>query len=112
MIPVGDSFDYIVSGSHPLDAQVAALFRSANALYAEKLRPLILSDHGLTEADIADPARLPAAFRAHDRLAKTLLLSAVAPHVPALKELTASRLASLNHGSIRSPLPGARPGSC
>ena len=30
--------------------------------------------------------------------------------MPALKELTASRLASLNHGSIRSPLPGSEAG--
>ena len=110
VIPVGDSFDYIVSGSQPLDAQAAALFKSANALYRDKLRPLILSDNGLTEADTADPGKLTAAFRAHDRLAKTLLLSAVAPRVPALKELTASRLASLNHGSIRSPLPGSEAG--
>ena len=110
VIPVGDSFDYIVSGSQPLDAQAAALFKSANALYQDKLRPLILSDNGLTEADAADPGKLTAAFRAHDRLAKTLLLSAVAPRVPALKELTASRLASLNHGSIRSPLPGSEAG--
>jgi hypothetical protein len=110
VIPVGDSFDYIVSGSQPLDAQAAALFKSAVALYRDKLRPLILSDNGLTEADTADPSKLTAAFRAHDRLAKTLLLSAVAPRVPALKELTASRLASLNHGSIRSPLPGSEAG--
>jgi len=110
VIPVGDSFDYIVQGpqgSQPLDAQAAALFRSAATLYRDKIRPLILADHGLTEADAVDPDRLPVAFRAHDRLAKTLLLSAVAPRVPALKELTASRLASLNHGSIRSPLPGS-----
>ena len=56
------------------------------------------------------PDGLPAAFRADDRLAKTLLLSAVAPKVPALKELTASRLASLNHGSIKSPAAGQRGG--
>ena len=55
---------------------------------------------------LADPDGLPDGFRAEDRLVKTLLLSAVAPKVPALKELTAARLASLNHGSIRSPLPG------
>jgi hypothetical protein len=110
VIPVGDSFDYIVAGpqgSQPLDAQAAALFRSAATLYRDKIRPLILAEHGLTAADAADPDRLTAAFRAHDRLAKTLLLSAVAPRVPALKELTAARLASLNHGSIRSPLPGS-----
>jgi hypothetical protein len=110
VIPVGDSFDYIVSGTQPLDPQVAALFRSANVLYAEKLRPLILATHHLTEADVADPDSVPSAFRTDDRLGKTLLLSAVAPKVPALKELTASRLASLNHGSIISPLRGAEAG--
>ena len=110
VIPVGDSFDYIVSGSQPLDAQAAALFKSANALYRDKLRPLILTDNGLTEAAAADPGKLTPAFRAQERLAKTLLLSAVAPRVPALKELTGSRLASLNHGSIRSPLPGSEAG--
>ena len=46
------------------------------------------------------------AFHTDDRLVKTLVLSAVAPEVPALKEITAGRLAALNHGSIVSPLPG------
>jgi len=113
VIPVGDAFDYIVQGpqgSQPLDAQSAALFKSATALYRDKLRPLILADNNLTESDVADPELVTPAFRAHDRLAKTLLLSAVAPRVPALKELTASRLASLNHGSIRSPLHGREAG--
>jgi hypothetical protein len=107
VIPVGDAFDYVVDGQQALDAQVAALFKAATALYRDKLRPMLLADAGLTEADAADPAALPETFRANDRLVKTLLLSAVAPRVPALKELTASRLASLNHGSIRSPLPGS-----
>ncbi len=62
--------------------------------------------YGLSESDLADTGSLPAGYVADDRLVKTLLLSAVAPSVPALKEMTASRLASLNHGSIRSPLPG------
>ena len=107
VIPVGDAFDYVVDGRDALDAQAAALFRSATRLYREKLRPVMLSGHGLAEADLRrDPASLPAGYRADDRLAKTLLLSAAAPNVPALKELTASRLASLNHGSISSPLPG------
>ncbi|WP_420733851.1 hypothetical protein [Brevibacterium luteolum] len=110
VIPVGDAFDYIVNGQQPLDAQAAALFRAARTLYAEKVQPLLLSTHGLTRDDL-DRAEdgsgaLPAAYLADDRLAKTLLLSAVAPNVPALKGLTPSRLASLNHGSIRSPLPG------
>lgn len=107
VLPVGDSFDYIVEGHQALDAEAAALFKSAAALYRDKLRPLLLTAHSLTEADAAGPSALPAGFRADDRLVKTLLLSAVAPKVPALKELTAGRLASLNHGSIRSPLPGS-----
>ena len=107
VIPAGDAFDYLVDGRDPLDAQAAALFRSATRLYRDKLRPHILAAHDLTAADPErDPASLPAGYRTDDRLAKTLLLSAVAPKVPALKELTASRLASLNHGSITSPLPG------
>ena len=111
VVPVGDSFDYVVRGHDALDPQAAALFRSATALYRDKLRPILLAASNLTEEDAAgDPERLPAAFRADDRLAKTLLLSAVAPKVPALKELTAARLASLNHGSIRSPLPGNEAG--
>jgi hypothetical protein len=107
VIPVGDAFDYLVEGQQPLDAQAAALFKSAAALYRDKLRPLLLDKYGLTAVDAADGGALPAGFRADDRLVKTLLLSAVAPKVPALKELTGSRLASLNHGSIRSPLPGS-----
>ncbi|MFZ0160084.1 MAG: hypothetical protein WAL50_13735 [Kineosporiaceae bacterium] len=111
VVPVGDTFDYIVNGHDALDSQAAALFRSATALYREKLRPALLAKHDLTEQDVAgDPASIPSAFRVDDRLAKTLLLSAVAPKVPALKELTASRLASLNHGSIVSPLPWAEAG--
>jgi hypothetical protein len=108
VVPVGDSFDYIVQGRDALDPQAAALFRSATALYRDKLRPILLAAHHLTEEEAAgDPGRPPTAFRTEDRLAKTLLLSAVAPKVPALKELTAGRLASLNHGSIKSPLPGS-----
>lgn len=108
VIPVGDSFDYIVKGQAgaALDAQAAALFRSATQLYQDKLLPKILSTHHMVAADLADPSRWTPAFRADDRLAKTLLLSAVAPNVPALKALTAARLASLNHGSIASPLLG------
>ena len=84
VIPVGDAFDYVVAGQRQaLDAQAAALFRSANTLYREKLRPLLLRQ---ARPDRATSGRatptVPAGFRADDRLAKTLLLSAVAPNVP------------------------------
>ncbi|MEW6283285.1 MAG: hypothetical protein AB1758_32050, partial [Candidatus Eremiobacterota bacterium] len=45
-----------------------------------------------------------------DRLIKTLLLSALAPEVPSLKNLTPARLAALNHGTIRSPIAGQEAG--
>lgn len=108
VIPVGDAFDYIVQGQsgQALDQAAAALFRSASTLYADKLHPLMLIPYGLTEAELATGAPVPPGLRADERLAQTLLLSAVAPGVPALKGLTAARLASLNHGSIVSPLPG------
>ncbi|EWT07978.1 phage resistance protein [Intrasporangium chromatireducens Q5-1] len=107
VIPVGDSFDYIVRGNQVLDADAAALFKSANKLYSEKLQRLLREQHNVTEAQLRDaPETVSAAYRSDDRLAKTLLLSAVAPNVPALKSLTGARLASLNHGSILSPLPG------
>ena len=109
ILPVGDSFDYIVHGStgQALDPEAAALFSSARRLYAEKLRPILFATHGVDERHVReDPEGLPAAYLVDDRLAKTLLLSAVAPNVPALKSLTGARLASLNHGSIASPLPG------
>lgn len=109
VVPVGDAFDYIVHGAtgQALDAQAAALFRAANRLYTEKLRPLLMRVHRVDERAVTEtPESLPAAYLADDRLAKTLLLSAVAPKVPALKSLTGARLASLNHGSVVSPLPG------
>ena len=109
LIPVGDSFDLVVQGQtgQALDAEAAALFRSANKLYTEKLRPLLLGIHKIEERTLREEAeKVPAGYHTDDRLAKTLLLSAVAPKVPALMALTAGRLASLNHGSIISPLPG------
>lgn len=105
VVPVGDVFDLVVEGNQTLTPDMAGRFKNARALYHDKLRPLLLREHHLADADVATlPAGHP--FHADDRLVKTLVLSAVAPEVPALKELTAARLAALNHGSIVSPLPG------
>ena len=51
-----------------------------------------------------DPKRT--AFRNDDRLVKTLLLSALVPEVESLRALNAERLAALNHGTIKTPIPG------
>lgn len=104
VIPVGDSYDLLVKGE-ALDPGVNALFSSARDLWSSKLQPLLRTTHGTTDPAIA-ASQAPPPYYADARLAKTLLLSAIAPKVPALRGLTADRLAHLNHGSIVSPIPG------
>lgn len=117
LVPLGDLYDVISGGGdQPFTEKLKAEFEMAQKLYAVKLRPHLLDQYRLTEDLIeADRrgAELPAktagqvrAFTGDDRLVKTLLLSALAPTVPALHNLTARRLSALNHGSIVSPIPG------
>lgn len=106
VIPVGEAFDYIISsaGNTPINDSVAQTFKTAKTLWLEKLRPLLFQQAGVDlSVDDADTAR---GLRADIRIAKTLLMSALAPNVPALKQIDASRLASLNHGSVVSLIPG------
>lgn len=107
LIPVGDAFDYIVKGNAPIDTHAGNMFTAATNLYDKKLLPILLRTHSVTDEQLTqDPASVGDGFRAHERIAKTLLLSTVAPKVPALQDITASRLAALNHGSIKSKLRG------
>ncbi len=107
LIPVGDSFDYIVEGGEPIDSHAGAMFKAAHELYQSRLLPSLLEKHSVsTEQLDTDPASVPLGFRGQERIAKTLLLSAIAPNVPALRDITAPRLAALNHGSIRSRMAG------
>lgn len=105
LVPVGDLFDVIARGDEPLTEGMRAQFDAARRLYANKLRPMLLAAHGLEgEEALTLPTRH--AFRTDDRLVKTLLLAALVPEVESLKNLTAGRLAALNHGTITSPVPG------
>lgn len=107
LIPVGDSFDYIVEGSEPIDSHAKNMFEAARDLYRNRLLPALLDKHGVsTEQLDTDPDSVPRGFRGQERIAKTLLLSAIAPNVPALRDITAGRLAALNHGSIRAMVAG------
>ncbi len=109
LIPVGDVFDVLIEGGDvPLTAEIAQHFVNARTLYHDKIRPLLLAKHDLDDSAVAALPRTHA-FRADDRLVKTLLLGALAPNVPALRTLTASRLAALNHGTIATPLAGTEP---
>ncbi len=109
IVPVGDLFDAIAEGDEPFTEGARHHFENARNLYRRKLLPLIEGRHGISKAEAAARPRddrTARALRADDRLAKTLLLSALAPEVDALKNLTAARLAALNHGSIRTPIEG------
>lgn len=109
MVPVGDVFDVIMKGEEPFSDAMRAHFENARKLYEQKLVPLIEAERGLKRDEVG---RLPAedprvqAFRRDDRLAKTLLLSALAPEVESFKAMTVNKLAALNHGTIRTPVPG------
>jgi hypothetical protein len=113
LVPLGDLFDAIADGNdQPFTEKLKHEFEQARTLYQRTLRPLLLGQRGLTEeqaAGLGDNAAAPGllmAFRADDRLVKTLLLAALAPDVPALRGMTARRLAALNHGTITSLIPG------
>jgi hypothetical protein len=109
IVPVGDLFDILLSDSQPLSQALKEHFEHARKLYLTKFLPLIEQEHGLRKDDVL---ALPvedsrgAAFRRDDRIAKTLLLSALAPEVESFKAMTVNRLAALNHGTIKTPIPG------
>src|SRR6266446_4868938 len=108
IVPVGDLFDVVAHGDEAFSQEMAIHFENAKRLYHHKLLPLLEKQHGrredLEKLSRDDPKRL--AFRNDDRLVKTLLLSALVPEVESLRALTAERLAALNHGTIRTPIPG------
>lgn len=106
VVPVGDLFEAVVlSDKKPLSSDIEKLFRIAAHFYLNKLRPYLLSKHGLSEADAAGLSRTHA-FVAEDRLAKTLLVAEIVPGTPSLQNLTAAKLAALNYGTIKSFIPG------
>ena len=109
IIPVGDLFDVVAHGDEAFSQEMAIHFDNAKRLYHQKLLPVLEKDNGIRLEDVEqlphdDPKRVQ--FRNHDRLVKTLLLSALVPEVESLRALTAEKLAALNHGSIKSPIPG------
>jgi hypothetical protein len=109
LIPVGDLFDVIAEGDEPFSDAMRLHFDNAKRLYYQKLLPMLERRHGVTWQDVrAGVADAEAALRLKNdaRLLKTLLLAALVPEVESLRALTAQRLAALNHGTIKAPIPG------
>lgn len=114
VIPVGDLFDIVAHGEEVFITEMRNHFNNAKRLYHERFLPLLEEQHGIQEDrdlplkgdEDADLVQRAERFRNDARLVKTLLLSALVTNVESLKGLTAGRLAALNHGTIRTPLPG------
>ncbi|MEU0337972.1 phage resistance protein [Streptomyces bobili] len=123
LVPVGDLYPVIAKGGDkPFTDSLKVVFEAADKLYRTKLRPYLLSSYDITEDDVEQFVNRPEAindpqranrcrmFVGDNRLVCTLLLSALAPSVPSLAELTIRRLGALNHGSVLVPIPGAEVG--
>ncbi|MFE0687894.1 hypothetical protein ACFV0Z_07115 [Streptomyces xiamenensis] len=93
LIPLGDLWDVLVDGTGAAFTDKLRHEAESARLFHSRARNHLLEKYG--SADHPD-------FLADDRFVKTLLLAALAPDVPALRRLTAGRLAALNHGSVRS----------
>ncbi|WP_328846446.1 BREX-2 system ATPase PglY [Streptomyces sp. NBC_00258] len=123
LIPLGDLYPVIADGGdRPFVDSLKVEFQAADKLYRTKLRPHLLATYEVTEEDVEryrhrretvtdqQLANRCKGFVGDNRLMCTLLLSALAPSVPSLRDLTIQRLGALNHGSVVSPIPGAEVG--
>ncbi|MGP5071078.1 DUF6079 family protein [Arthrobacter rhombi] len=107
VIQAGDIFDLVVleDSKGPLDSELKPVFAAARDFYLQKMRPYLLSKHNLDESQAKEQGR-DSVFRREDRLIKTLLIAALVPNAPSLKNLTASKLAALNFGSVKAMIAG------
>lgn len=109
LIPVGDLYDVIASEAEPFSEQMRQHFDNAKLLFERKLIPVLEQEHQISLQALQESAPDAAkrqAFNNDLRLLKTLVLAALVPEVESFKQLTATKLAALNHGTIRSPIPG------
>ncbi len=109
LIPVGDLYDAISEGDEPFSEGMRLHFDNAKRLFSQRLLPMLERQHSVPwEAIKLGQADATAAknLRNDARLLKTLLLGALVPEVESLKGLTAQRLAALNRGTFKSPIPG------
>ncbi|MFI8276011.1 DUF6079 family protein [Streptomyces sp. NPDC085929] len=119
LIPVGDLYPLITAGGDkPFTDSLKVVFEAADKLYRTKLRPFLLATYNVSEEDVEQYTQRPGSitdeelrgrvktFVGDNRIVGTLLLSALAPSVPALADLTIRRLSALNYGSVVAPIPG------
>lgn len=105
MVPLGSVFDVLIEGEDkPFKDHLSGEYAKISTFYRNKVRPWLLERNQTTEAAVASlDVRSP--FRREDLLVKTLLLSALTPNVPALKDLTVDRAMALNQGIVKARRP-------
>ena len=104
ILPVGDLFDVIAHGDeafsqeqHPLRQRQAACHQKPYRCWKNSMGDTKTSVSLRRPQGSGVPQRRPSA--------ENLLLSALVP-VESLRALNAERLAALNHGTIKTPIPG------
>ncbi|MCZ2341281.1 MAG: DUF6079 family protein [Bacteroidales bacterium] len=113
VIPLGDLWDVVAHGDEAFTEVMRVNFENAKKLYQNKLLPMLEQQHEIdlevdrerakTNSQVAEKLQR---FENDDRLVKSLLLGSLVHGVEALKNMTCMRLAALNHGTIRSRIPG------
>ncbi|HEY5375208.1 MAG TPA: hypothetical protein VIK01_16125 [Polyangiaceae bacterium] len=118
LVPVGDLYDALAEGEEPMDGTMRERFSAAKRLYDSELLPLIQEQNQTDTPTKCQRLRSDAVTigcancgqtkcRNDNRIAKTLLLAALAPNTPVFRNLTASRVVKLNHGTLKTMVPGA-----
>ena len=112
VIPLGDLWDVVAHGDEAFTDVMRLNFENAKKLYQQKLRPMLEEGIGIdldvdrerakTDREVAVKVQR---FENDDRLIKSLLLCALVHGVETLKNMTCMKLAALNHGTVRSPVP-------
>lgn len=118
VVGVGDLYDVLAGGEDTADGVMKSRFESAKQMYTYRFLPVLQQAHKTDSPEACQrlrpdhPARLGCSncpktgCRTDNRLIKTLIIAALVPEVSALKDMTASKLVQLNHGTLRVPIPG------
>jgi hypothetical protein len=118
VVGVGDLYDVLAGGEDTADGVMKSRFESAKQMYTYRFLPVLQQAHDTDTPEACQrlradhPARLGCSncpktgCRTDNRLIKTLIIASLVPEVSALKDMTASKLVQLNHGSLNVPIKG------
>lgn len=108
LIPVADLWQYVHKGEDSSFGGLAPIFKQAQRLYSQSLKPLMAQRASLNPESLesAKGTKEYASFLQEDRIVRTLLIGALIPQSSTFRDITPARLAALNHGTIKVLIPG------